>query len=110
VAEGELNEKSVSKAQFRTMAAAAHNPKFAKKVGISPKVGKEFHKADKKQDYKDLPDRADEEKQRLDPKCWTGYRKSGTKMKGGKRVNNCVKIGEGWENQISSLIKILESK
>ena len=110
VEEGELNEKSVSKAQFRTMAAVAHNPKFAKKVGIKPSVGKEFHKADKKQDYKDLPNRADEEKQRLDPKCWTGYRKSGTKMKGGKRVNNCVKIGEGWENQISSLIKILESK
>ena len=32
-----------------------------------------------------------EAKQRLDPKCWTGYRKDGTKMKGGKRVNNCVK-------------------
>ena len=30
-------------------------------------------------------------KQRLDPKCWTGYRKAGTKMKGGIRVNNCVK-------------------
>lgn len=32
-----------------------------------------------------------EEKQRLDPKCWKGYRKAGTKMKGGVRVNNCVK-------------------
>jgi len=32
-----------------------------------------------------------EAKQRLDPKCWKGYRKQGTKMKGGKRVNNCVK-------------------
>lgn len=32
----------------------------------------------------------DEEKQRLDPKCWTGYKKQGTKMKGGVRVNNCV--------------------
>lgn len=29
-------------------------------------------------------------KQRLDPKCWTGYKKQGTKMKGGTRVNNCV--------------------
>jgi len=35
-----------------------------------------------------------EEKQRLDPKCWTGYKKSGTKMKGDKRVNNCVKVSE----------------
>jgi len=32
-----------------------------------------------------------EEKQRLDPKCWKGYKKQGTKMKGGVRVNNCVK-------------------
>jgi hypothetical protein len=35
-----------------------------------------------------------EEKQRLDPKCWTGYKKQGTKMKGGTRVNNCVPIDE----------------
>ena len=32
----------------------------------------------------------DEEKVRLDPKCWTGKHKEGTKMKGGVRVNNCV--------------------
>jgi len=32
-----------------------------------------------------------EEKTRLDPKCWDGYKKQGTKMKGGVRVNNCVK-------------------
>jgi hypothetical protein len=57
-----------------------------------------------------LDKEVDEAKQRLDPKCWTGYRKSGTKMKGGKRVNNCVKIGEGWEKEISRLIKLLESK
>ena len=33
----------------------------------------------------------DEDKQRLDPKCWKGYKKQGTKMKGDVRVNNCVK-------------------
>lgn len=32
--------------QARTMAAAAHNPKFAKKVGIPTKVAKEFNTAD----------------------------------------------------------------
>jgi hypothetical protein len=32
-----------------------------------------------------------EEKQRLDPKCWDGYKKDGTKIKGGVKVNNCVK-------------------
>jgi hypothetical protein len=29
-------------------------------------------------------------KQRLDKSCWKGYKKSGTKIKGGVRVNNCV--------------------
>jgi len=33
--------------QARTMAAAAHNPAFAKKVGIPTKVAKEFNQADK---------------------------------------------------------------
>ena len=32
----------------------------------------------------------DEAKQRLDRKCWTGYKKQGTKLKNGVRVNNCV--------------------
>ena len=30
-------------------------------------------------------------KQRLDAKCWKGYKKQGTKIKGDTRVNNCVK-------------------
>jgi len=38
---------STSKAQARLMAAAAHNPAFAKKVGIPTKVAKEFNQADK---------------------------------------------------------------
>ena len=29
-------------------------------------------------------------KTRLDPSCWTGYHKAGTKVKGDTRVNNCV--------------------
>lgn len=32
----------------------------------------------------------EEIKQRLDAKCQTGYKKQGTKIKGGVRVNNCV--------------------
>lgn len=32
-------------------------------------------------------------KTRLDPSCWKGYEKRGTKVKGGTRVNNCVKKG-----------------
>jgi TonB family protein len=61
VAKGDLNEKSTSQAQFRTMAAAAHNPKFAKKVGISPDVAREFHGADKKSNYRSLPRKAAED-------------------------------------------------
>lgn len=38
---------SKSPKQARLMAAAAHNPKFAKKVGVPTKVAKEFNKADK---------------------------------------------------------------
>lgn len=37
---------SVSSKQARLMAAAAHNPSFAKKVGISRKVAREFNSAD----------------------------------------------------------------
>jgi len=32
----------------------------------------------------------EEGNQGSDPKCWTGYKKQGTKIKGGTRVNNCV--------------------
>lgn len=38
---------SKSPVQARLMAAAAHNPKFAKKAGVPPGVAKEFNKADK---------------------------------------------------------------
>ena len=36
-----------SKAQQRLMQGAAHNPEFAKKVGVPVKVAKEFNAADK---------------------------------------------------------------
>ncbi len=37
---------SVSAKQMRTMAAAAHSPKFAKKMHIPVSVAKEFNAAD----------------------------------------------------------------
>ena len=37
---------STSAKQRRFMAAAAHNPAFAKRAGISQKVAKEFNRAD----------------------------------------------------------------
>jgi hypothetical protein len=38
--------------QKRTMAAAAHDPKFAKKLGIPTSVAKEFNRADKGKKFK----------------------------------------------------------
>jgi hypothetical protein len=43
---------SSSAKQARLMRAVAHNPAFAKKVGISQSVGKEFMKADKRKTKK----------------------------------------------------------
>ena len=43
---------SKSKAQRNLMAAAAHNPAFAKKVGVPVSVAKEFNKADKGKKFK----------------------------------------------------------
>ena len=42
----QLFEKSTTEKQARTMAAAAHDPKFAKKLGIKQSIAKEFNKAD----------------------------------------------------------------
>lgn len=44
---------SKSAAQARLMAAAAHNPEFAKKVGIPTKVAREFNQADKGRKFKE---------------------------------------------------------
>lgn len=39
---------SKSASQARLMAAVAHNPAFAKKVGVPQSVGRDFNKADAK--------------------------------------------------------------
>ena len=43
---------SSSKKQAHLMAAVAHNPAFAKKVGIPQSVGKDFNQADKGKTFK----------------------------------------------------------
>ena len=48
-------------------------------------------------------------KQRLDPKCWKGKHKEGTKIKGGVRVNNCVP-NEGRIRIGQALEEIFEAK
>ena len=42
-------------------------------------------------------------KQRLDPKCWKGKHKEGTKIKGGVRVNNCVPNESVAEGEVVSM-------
>lgn len=44
---------SKTKAQRNLMAAAAHNPAFAKKVGVPSKVAKEFNQADKGKKFRE---------------------------------------------------------
>jgi hypothetical protein len=55
VEEVEVDERSVSQAQAHLMAAAAHNPQFAKKVGMKQSVAKEYNRADKGRNIKSLP-------------------------------------------------------
>jgi len=52
-----IGERSVSQAQANLMAASAHNPEFAKKVGMKQSVAKEFNRADKGKNIKALPQR-----------------------------------------------------
>ena len=49
---------STSKKQAKLMAAVAHNPAFAKQVGIPQSVGKKFNKADKGRKFKEGGDMA----------------------------------------------------
>lgn len=44
---------STSKKQSSFMAAVAHNPAFAKKVGVAQSVGKDFNTADKGKKFKE---------------------------------------------------------
>ena len=44
---------STSKKQSNFMAAVAHNPAFAKKVGVARSVGKDFNTADKGKKFKE---------------------------------------------------------
>jgi hypothetical protein len=54
------------------------------------KAHKDMKKVTGQQDVQKDVDEAKAVKQRLDPKCWKGKHKEGTKIKGGVRVNNCV--------------------
>jgi hypothetical protein len=59
-------------------------------ISIAKEQGRQLRVQELELELKKLQGVA-EEKQRLDAKCWDGYKKDGTKMKGDTRVNNCVK-------------------
>lgn len=54
---------STSKKQSNFMAAVAHNPAFAKKVGVAQSVGKDFNTADKGKTFKEGGDMKSDIKQ-----------------------------------------------
>jgi hypothetical protein len=72
---------SKSSSQHNLMAAVAHNPAFAKKVGISQKVGKEFTKADKGKEFKGggLYDNINAKRQRISEGSGEKMRRVGSK-------------------------------
>jgi hypothetical protein len=81
-----------------------------------PNVEDDFREQmpDSKEEYsahdyaKELEAKGEQEERRLDPSCWSGYHKSGTKMKGDTRVNNCVKNQD--ENQKVDNIDAYQTK
>ena len=64
--------------------------------------------------FKALNGSVSETKQRLDPKCWKGKHKEGTKIKGGVRVNNCVpnesQVNEKWSKKYKDSINCSNPK
>jgi hypothetical protein len=93
---------STSKKQHNFMAAIAHNPAFAKKVGIPQSVGKDFNNADKGKKFsKGGPMKHDDIKQdmpmmkKVAAKAVKGHEKKMHGMaKGGvTRADGCITKG-----------------
>jgi len=78
---------SKSKAQRNLMAAAAHNPAFAKKVGVPVSVAQEFNKADKGKKFKEggMMDKKDLAQDKKMAKKAVGMHES--QLHGGKKSN-----------------------
>jgi hypothetical protein len=72
---------SKSPSQHRLMEAVAHNPAFAKKVGIPTKVGKDFAKADEAKKMKGggLYDNINAKRQRIAEGSGEKMRRVGSK-------------------------------
>ena len=73
--------------------------KSGKNLGTYPTRAGAEQREREVQYFKHAGESVEEEKQRLDPKCWKGKKIGNpkTKVKGGVRVNNCVPIEETYE-------------
>ena len=72
-----------SKKQSNFMAAVAHNPAFAKKVGVAQSVGKDFNTADKGKTFKEGGDMKDIKQDKAMAKKAVGMHES--QLHGGKK-------------------------
>lgn len=62
------------------------------KLGKNQQAGDRFNTGQAVSQFKTDALQEKKEKRRLDPKCWKGYRRAGTKLKDGTRVNKCIKV------------------
>jgi hypothetical protein len=98
---------STSKKQHNFMAAIAHNPAFAKKVGVPQSVGKEFNKADKGKKFKqggtmkheDIKKDKPMMKKIADVEAKKEVKKHEKKLHGMKKGGMCMARGGGIETK-----------
>jgi len=91
---------STSKKQRNFMAAAAHNPEFAKKAGISQKVAKEFNQADKGKKFNRGGDVANLKKLFKGKETYKEELKEGKAIKSGKISPEQYAKGEEMEKKM----------
>ena len=88
---------STSLKQKRFMAAAAHNPSFAKKAGIPVSVAKEFNQADKGKKFKEGGNVANLKKLFKGKETYSEELKEGKAIKSGKLTPQQYAKGEKME-------------
>jgi len=94
---------SVSKKQKNFMAAAAHNPEFAKKAGVPVSVAKEFNAADKGKKFKSGGNVADLKKLFKGKDTYKEELKEGKAIKSGKITPEQYAKGEEMEKKMKKV-------
>jgi phage/plasmid primase-like uncharacterized protein len=89
---------STSVKQKKFMAAAAHNPSFAKKAGIPVSVAKEFNQADKGKKFKEGGNVANLKKMFKGKETYSEELKEGKAIKSGKLTPQQYAKGEKMED------------